>query len=176
MSAKLFTRIRHPHKPRNVNEQHQDELQANFNIRLAVWLTKNVGSMWCAYLFAAIGIGGLVGAITGNLTLALIFGSVSSYFLQLVLLPVIIVGTNVQSRHGELLAEEMYATSQHSFHDIEEIMKHLDAQDAEILKISMQPSWASDIKAQTEKLDEMSLNITAMNKTLSTLLKKAGGV
>lgn len=131
----LYKHIQHPHKPRNVNARHQDELHANFNIRLAVWLTNHVGSMYTAYLFAIIGVGSLVGIFTGNLFLGLLFGSISSYFLQLVLLPVIMVGQNVQSRHSELLAEEMHATTQHSFHDIEQIMAHLDKQDAQILAI-----------------------------------------
>jgi len=129
----LFHHEPHPHQPRNINQVHKDE-QQGFNTRLAVWLTRNVGTMACAYLFAVIGLAGLIGAFTNNVTLVLIFGSISSYFLQLVLLPVILVGGNVLNRHQELQAEETFQTSQHSFHDIEQIMQHLSAQDAELLR------------------------------------------
>ena len=129
----LFHHDPHRHPPTNVNEVQKAE-QQGFNTRLAVWLTRNVGTMACAYLFAVIGIAGLIGAFTNNASLVLIFGSISSYFLQLVLLPVILVGGNVLNRHQELQAEETFQTSQQSFHDIEQIMQHLSAQDAELLR------------------------------------------
>jgi hypothetical protein len=129
----LFHHEPHQHQPRNVNEVQKAE-QQGFNTRLAVWLTRNVGTMACAYLFAVIGIAGLIGAFTDNASLVLIFGSISSYFLQLVLLPVILVGGNVLNRHQELQSDETFQTSQHSFHDIEQIIQHLSAQDAELLR------------------------------------------
>jgi hypothetical protein len=131
----LYQHTAPTYQPRNVNRVHQKELQeSGFNTRLAVWLTKNVGTMQCAYLFAGIGIGSLVGVATNNVVLAAIFGSLSSYFLQLVLLPILSVGQNVLGRRQELQADEMFKTSQRSFHDIQEIMAHLSAQDEEILK------------------------------------------
>lgn len=133
LQTELFRHEPHQHQPHNVNEVQKAE-QQGFNTRLAVWLTRNVGTMACAYLFAVIGIAGLIGAFTNNTSLVLIFGSISSYFLQLVLLPVILVGGNVLNRHQELQAEETFQTSQHSFHDIEQIMQHLSAQDAELLR------------------------------------------
>src|SRR5215470_1411846 len=165
----LFQHQPHEYQPRNVNEVQKAE-QQGFNTRLAVWLTRNVGTMACAYLFAVIGIAGLIGAFTNNTSLVLIFGSISSYFLQLVLLPVILVGGNVLNRHQELQAEETFQTSQYCFHDIEQIMQHLCAQDAELLRhakmlehllekngISLQQletevGKASHLEAYTEKL------------------------
>jgi hypothetical protein len=131
----LYQHSAYRHQPRNVNQLHRKEQEtAGFNTRVAVWLTKNVGTMQCAYLFAGIGIGSLVGVATNNVVLAAVFGSLSSYFLQLVLLPILSVGQNVLGRHQELQSDEMFKTSQRSFHDIEEIMAHLSAQDAELLK------------------------------------------
>lgn len=131
----IYQHTKHPHQPRNVNRVHKREQQsAGFNTRVAVWLTKNVGTMQCAYIFAGIGIGSLIGVFTNSVFLAALFGSVSSYFLQLVLLPILSVGQNVLGRHAELQSDEMFKTSQHSFHDIEEIMAHLAAQDDELLK------------------------------------------
>lgn len=134
-SMSLYVHKPHPHVPRDTNEAHRQEMaSSSFNTRLAVWLTQHVGSMLCAYAFAGIGIGSLVGVFTGNALLAGVFGSLSSYFLQLVLLPILSVGANVLGRRQELQSDEMFRTSQRSFHDIEGIMHHLEAQDGELLR------------------------------------------
>lgn len=80
------------------------------NAWLAVGITKRVGTMWCAYVFAVIGITGIVAAVTNSVTLVLLVGSVSGYFLQLVLLPVIIVGQNVQAAASDARAEADHET------------------------------------------------------------------
>jgi len=54
-----------------------------------------VGSMWCAYVFAAIALIGLPGAIAQG-TLGIVQW-IAQTLLQLVLLPIIIVGQNVQA-------------------------------------------------------------------------------
>ena len=66
-----------------------------FNDRLAVWISSHVGSMYCAWLFGVIGISGVYFALTGNAKMTLVVGSISGYFLQLVLLPIIMVAQNV---------------------------------------------------------------------------------
>lgn len=129
----LFHHEPHQHQPRNVNEVHAAE-RLGINDRIAVWISKNVGTMICAYVFAFIGIASLVGALTGNALLAVTFGALSSYFLQLVLLPIIMVGQNVLSRHSELQADEMFNTTMSTYHDIEQVMQHLAAQDSELLR------------------------------------------
>jgi hypothetical protein len=129
----LFHHEPHRYQPRNVNEVHAAE-RLSVNDKIAVWISKNVGTMICAYIFAGIGVASLVGAITQNVALSATFGALSSYFLQLVLLPIIMVGQNVQGRHVELQAEEAYNTTMSTYHDIEQIMQHLSAQDAELLR------------------------------------------
>ncbi len=79
------------------------------NLLIAVWITNHVGTMWAAYIFAAIGIGSLVGVLTGSAVLTLVCGAVSSYFLQLVLLPVIMVGQSVQQAHADAMSEQNHA-------------------------------------------------------------------
>ncbi len=127
----------HPHQPRNVNKLHKEQLAAaGINKRIAVGLTKRVGTMWTAYSFAVLAIIGLF-AILGLLTpiVALLVAWLSQTFIQLVLLPIIMVGQNVLGHHAELLAEEQYNTTKKTYADIESIMNHLDDQDASILKI-----------------------------------------
>lgn len=139
--ATLYHHQPHPHTPRNPNERHAEERSqraargrvAAFNEALAVWLTQHTGTMATAYLFAGIGVGSLVGVFTGNVFLAALFGSISSYFLQLVLLPVLSVGQNVLSRHSEIQADEQYHTSLRNQHDIGQVARHMDAQDREAL-------------------------------------------
>lgn len=124
------------HKPQNVNEQHKAELAASgVNTRIAVGLTKGVGTMWTAYSFAVLAIIGLL-AILGWLPplVALLVVWASQTFIQLVMLPILSVGQNVLGRHAELMAEEEFNTTMGTYHKIEGIMQHLSAQDAELLK------------------------------------------
>lgn len=143
----LYTYVLPTHTPRNANERQREERQAriaqsggwrsrlgSLNERLAVWLTKHTGTMLCAYIFAGIGVGSLVGVFTSNTFLAALFGSISSYFLQLVLLPILSVGQNVLSRHAELQADEQFHATMRTLHDIEQVARHLDAQDTELLR------------------------------------------
>lgn len=104
------------HKPKLVttktiaNEVHGGGVVGDFNRRLAVLITSNVGTMWAAYVFAIIGITSLVGVLTNNLTLTLLAGGLSSYFLQLILLPIIMVGQNVISASQDARAEADHLT------------------------------------------------------------------
>jgi hypothetical protein len=83
-----------------------------FNNRLALAVTKVVGTMWAAYVFAAIALISLPEAIKafqqGNMVVAV--GWLSTSFLQLVLLPIIIVGQNVISAHQDARAEADHET------------------------------------------------------------------
>ena len=131
----LYEHSPHPHRPHNVNELHLFEQQiAGFNATIAVTLTKYVGTMYTAYLFAVFAFVGLV-AILGWLPpiVTLLVAWVSQTFIQLCLLPIIMVGQNVLGRKSEIQADEQFNTTQKSYHDLGEIMKHLDAQDAELL-------------------------------------------
>jgi hypothetical protein len=87
------------------------------NAKIAVFLTNLVGSMWCAYVFAAIALLGLRPALRpgGEGIVAWI----AQTFLQLVLLSVIMVGQNVQSRASDV-------RSQHTYDDTLEILDRLD--------------------------------------------------
>src|SRR5438876_3537414 len=126
----------HPYQPRNVNKLHKEQLAAaGINAKIAVGLTKRVGTMWTAYSFAVLAIIGLF-AILGLLTpiVALLVAWLSQTFIQLVLLPIIMVGQNVLGRKSELQADEAYATTMKTFADIEAVMKHLNQQDEKIFE------------------------------------------
>ena len=80
-----------------------------FNTRVAVKITKSVGSMWCAYVFAVIAIISLPAAIRSGSPI-IIVGWIAQTFLQLVLLPIIIVGQNVQAAASDARAESDHET------------------------------------------------------------------
>jgi hypothetical protein len=54
---------------------------------------------------------------------------ISSNFLQLVLLPIIIVGQNLQAKASDKRAEDTYNDAAAVLHEAMEIQKHLLAQD-----------------------------------------------
>ena len=87
------------------------------NAWLAIKITKGVGSMWCAYAFAAFDMLALPTAISQGL-----FGIVqwvASFFLQLVLLSIIMVGQNIAGEASD-------ARSAKTFEDTEKIIDRLD--------------------------------------------------
>ena len=74
-----------------------------FNDWLAIKITKGVGSMTMAYIFAAIAFISLPAAVSSNNPIVII-SWIAQTFLQLVLLPIIIVGQNLQANnHKEVI-------------------------------------------------------------------------
>jgi len=84
----------------------------SLNDRIALWVVKHVSTMYCAYLFVGIGVGAIVGTLF-NWQIGILCGVFSSQFIQLVLLPIIMVGQDLlqkqssehHERHGEKLDE-----------------------------------------------------------------------
>lgn len=106
------------HKPRLITTRsvqtqvHGVGTVGRFNQWLAVWITKSVGTMWAAYLFAIIALVSLpqsvLALLKGDTVTAVIW--LSQSFLQLVLLPIIIVGQNVISASQDARAEADHLT------------------------------------------------------------------
>ena len=106
------------HVPRLVKNRdshadvHGTSAIGQFNSRLAVLITKSVGTMWAAYLFVLIGLVSLPQAwnafIHGDTVTGVAW--LSQSFLQLVLLPIIIVGQNVISASQDARAEADHET------------------------------------------------------------------
>jgi hypothetical protein len=76
---------------------------------MAVKITKSVGSMWCAYVFALIALISLPSALRSGNSI-IIVSWIAQTFLQLVLLPIIIVGQNVQAAASDARAESDHET------------------------------------------------------------------
>src|SRR5258708_4816976 len=60
----LFHHQPHEYQPRNVNRlMEAEKAAAGFNTRVAVALTKGVGTMWTAYIFTVLAFVGLLGLL-----------------------------------------------------------------------------------------------------------------
>jgi hypothetical protein len=118
-----MTRSPHPHMARRKEEGVAliaDE-HVGFNGWLAVQITKIVGSMWCAYAFAAIALISLPAAIEQG-TVAIV-SWISQTFLQLVLLSVIMVGQQVLAKASDKQALQTYNDAEAVLQLTDEISK-----------------------------------------------------
>ncbi len=106
--------------------------RVGLNGRVGLLITTLVGTMVCGYVFAIVALISLPSAITSH-NLTVIIAWVSSNFLQLVLLPIIIVGQNLQAKASDTRAVQTYEDAEAVLHEALEIQKHLAAQD-EVLK------------------------------------------
>jgi hypothetical protein len=105
-----------------------------FNTRVAILITKVVGSMWCAYAFALFDLISLPAAIRAGASAVVTW--VAQTFLQLVLLSVIMVGQNVQAAAADKRAEATYHDASATLHEVAHVQGHLAAQDVLLSRIA----------------------------------------
>jgi hypothetical protein len=105
-----------------------------FNTRVALVVTRAVGSMWCAYAFALFDLISLPDAIRAGA--AAIVSWVAQTFLQLVLLSVIMVGQNVQAAAADMRSEATFHDASATLHEVAEVQGHLAAQDVLLTRIA----------------------------------------
>lgn len=92
-----------------------------FNAKLALIITRSVGTMACAYVFALLALISLPDAIKAGRPE--IISWIAQTFLQLVLLSIIMVGQTVQSVASDARADKQFT-------DTETILDRLDANTA----------------------------------------------
>lgn len=83
-----------------------EKRENRFNDRLAVAITNMVGTMWCAYAFAALALVSLPAAVQGGT--ATLIAWIAQTFLQLVLLSIIMVGQRVAAEKSDRQLEQTY--------------------------------------------------------------------
>lgn len=126
------------HKPQNVNVRHKNALK--LQERIALLITAAIGTMYAVYAFILLLAAWMLwqGKLAHKpfdpypFAFLLFIGNI----VQLLLMPLIMVGQNIQARHAEIRADEEYETTVTSYRDIEQILHHLNTQDAELLKQS----------------------------------------
>jgi len=124
---------------RNANIRHKERLSKLD--KLAVWITKKVGSMgffMIVFTWTAVWLGWNTLAplhLRFDPFPAFVLWLIISNMLQIFLMPLIMVGQNLQSRHSEIRAEEDYLINKKAELEIETILTHLENQDKLILQI-----------------------------------------
>jgi hypothetical protein len=119
-----------PVTTRKILKRVGDESPAKrFNSKLGLGITLSVGTMWAAYIFAALALVSLYAALSSG-NLITIVAWIAQTFLQLVLLPIIIVGQNIQATASDARAAATYKDATAILAEAKEIQVHLAAQDA----------------------------------------------
>ena len=122
-----------------------DQLPQNLNGRIALLLTRTVGTMWCAYAFAALALIALPQALAGGVLTSIQW--LSQTFIQLVMLSVIMVGQNLLGAASDKRAEDTWKDADATFHTAMQIQEHLAAQDTQL-------------EAQSERLAQITALLT----------------
>ncbi len=122
-----------PVKSTDVRRLDHRNVFVRFNARFGLKITLIVGTMWAAYLFTVLALFALPSAVHQGTYYVIVW--LSSSFLQLVLLPIIIVGQNIQAATADKRAEDTYKDAEAVLKESEEIQKHLLAQDQAISDI-----------------------------------------
>lgn len=119
------------------------------NARFGVLVTVAVGTMWCAYLFTLLALVSLPAALRSHNSLVMV-AWIAQTFLQLVLLPIIIVGQNVQAAASDQRAEDTYRDAEAVLHEALQIQAHLRAQDDVLLRILAVLPEASGVRVTVD--------------------------
>ncbi len=136
--AAVFEHIPHPHTrdmlagsappPPKVDDE-----RIGLNGKLGLFLTTIVGTMWAAYLFTVLAMVSFPSAIRSGDSIVII-AWIAQTFLQLVLLPIIIVGQNIQAKAADKRAEQTYKDAEAIMHECLQIQAHLASQDEALAK------------------------------------------
>ena len=125
-----FTKLGHAVHARVTDHLPEHNAYARFNKKLALYITQNIGTMTCFWIFCVISISSLlavlyaahiigpVGFLTAN-GFILCVSWISQNFIQLVLLPALMVGQNLQNEAADARAAK-------TFEDVEAIIHQLD--------------------------------------------------
>jgi uncharacterized membrane protein len=127
------------HAPVDVNRAHEDAMSPLD--RAALWITDRVGTMgFFVVIFAwtALWLGWNTLAPAGlrfDPFPGFVLWLFMSNMIQIFLMPLIMIGQNLQGRHSELRAEEDFEINKKAELEIETILQHLENQNELILRV-----------------------------------------
>jgi hypothetical protein len=126
----IYEHVPHPwvHQRKHTKPAQVEDERIGFGAALGAHITTVVGTMICAAAFAVLALISFPAAITSG-SLITIVGWIAQTFLQLVLLPIIIVGQNVQGRASDKRAVQTYQDAEAILHECLQLQEHLMAQD-----------------------------------------------
>jgi uncharacterized membrane protein len=122
LSLEQLRKIRKP--VRNINIEHREKLSKLDN--LALWVTVRVGTM---------GFFLIIMAWSFDPYPAFVLWLFISNMIQILLMPLIMVGQNLQGRHSEARATADFEIDTQSEREVEAILQHLENQNELILSI-----------------------------------------
>jgi hypothetical protein len=122
--------LSHPVKNAQLRKINHQNFIVRVNAKFGLKITMVIGTMWAAYIFTLLALLALPDAIKQGTYFVVVW--LSSSFLQLVLLPIIIVGQNIQAAAADKRSEDTYKDAEAVLKEAEEIQKHLLAQDEAI--------------------------------------------
>ncbi|MFN8242714.1 MAG: DUF1003 domain-containing protein [Ferruginibacter sp.] len=132
--------IKKLHSPAlNANARHKASLSVLD--KMALWITDQVGSMGFFILIFCWTVGWLGWNMLAPASLrfdpypAFVLWLFISNMIQIFLMPLIMIGQNLQSRHSEIRAEQDFAVNKKAETEVETILKHLENQNELILQI-----------------------------------------
>ena len=113
---------------------HGNSKVGRINAKIGLKITMVVGTMWAAYAFLVLTLVSLPGAINTHNTVVIV-AWIAQTFLQLVLLPIIIVGQNLQAASSDARAQATYDDASAVLAEAKQIQDHLLVQDTAIENI-----------------------------------------
>jgi len=125
--------------PKNVNVIHREKLSVMD--RLAIFVTKRIGTMgffFIIFTWTVLWLGWNIFApaqLRFDPYPAFVLWLFISNLIQIHLMPLIMVGQNIQGKHAELRAEHDYETDKKAEKEIEIILLHLENQQRLMLEI-----------------------------------------
>ena len=135
-----FKQLRDKKRPvRNANIEHREHLSALE--RFALVITNHVGTMGFFFILIIWTVGWLAWNITAPVELrfdpypAFVLWLFISNMIQIMLLPLIMVGQNLQGKHAEARAQADFEVNVQAEEEIETILQHLENQNELILEI-----------------------------------------
>jgi len=147
-------------QPKDVNAQHEQSMSGMD--KLALYITEHVGTMgfffiimvwtifWLGWNFLA------PPRLRFDPPMGFVFWLFISNMIQIFLMPLIMIGQNLQNRHSELRAENDYLINCKAEKEVEAILHHLEYQN-EIL-ITMLEALGPTAKAAIEELKAHHIN------------------
>lgn len=139
MNQTSIEKLNEQYPIRNVNAIHRSKL-SNMD-RLALMVTQRIGTMGFFFIISAWTFIWLSFNIFAPKNLrfdpfpAFVLWLFISNLIQLHLMPLIMIGQNIQGKHAELRSEHDFETDKKAEKEIEAILLHLEAQQNLILKI-----------------------------------------
>lgn len=132
-----FTRLGQAVHKRTVDHLPTDTGYQRFNKRLALFITQNIGTMTCFWLFCVISLSSLLAVLyqahliskVGLLTAGgfiLVVSWISQNFIQLVLLPALMVGQNLQNEAADARAAKTFEDVEDARECIKKALNLLD--------------------------------------------------